>query len=156
MQAEESSLRNHVLVLPEETTSEPYVGPWYEEYDYADCTSPPDRSSCQMSMCHHVQQGPLDRDRRLLFFFLLFAVAAKKQEEEEERARKEKAEKGLLFKKKNFQRNVERLPKIKTTVVQNPGNITDTLHHFMLLLFETAECKSPLMCYSDFVTKLSI
>lgn len=110
MQAEESSLRNHVLVLPEETTSEPYVGPWYEEYDYADCTSPPDRSST-------CSRGPLIVTAGCCCFFL-FAVAAKKQEEEEERARKEKAEKGLSFKKNNFQRNVEHLPQIKTTVVQ--------------------------------------
>lgn len=27
-----------VVSVPEETTA-PYIGPWYEEYDYADCTS---------------------------------------------------------------------------------------------------------------------
>ncbi len=32
------SLKKSICFISEETTSIPFIGPWYEEYDYADCT----------------------------------------------------------------------------------------------------------------------
>lgn len=70
------------------------MGPWYEEYDYADCTSIIKITSHQYL---NVLQFFIVKMRCCSLSDALFTVAAKKQEEEEERARKEKAEKGFIW-----------------------------------------------------------
>lgn len=44
--------------VSEETTTAPYVGPWYEEYDYADRMSTILAASFLNILKYHLKSGP--------------------------------------------------------------------------------------------------